>query len=65
LTVIDGREAIVEEIAATTELRPYIVEQFRTLLGTSAFVDALPGYLLPGALLAKAVCQFCKRESKK
>lgn len=49
LTVIDGRETIVDEIAAATELRPYIVEQFRTLLGTSAFVDAMPGYLLPDA----------------
>jgi len=49
LTVIDGREAIVQEIAAVTELRPYIVEQFRTLLGTPAFIDAMPGYLLPDA----------------
>jgi hypothetical protein len=49
LTVIDGREAIVDEIAAATELRPYVVEQLRTLLGTSAFVDAMPGHHLPDA----------------
>jgi len=31
------------------EVRHYIAEQFRTLLATRAFVDALPGYLLPDA----------------
>jgi hypothetical protein len=48
LTVIDGREAIVGEIAAANaDLRSYIAEQFRVLLKTAAFHDALPGYLLP------------------
>jgi len=47
LAVIDGREAIIEEIARAGEVRFYIAEQFRTLLETPAFVDALPGYLLP------------------
>ncbi len=47
LAVIDGREAIVEEIIRAGEVRFYIAEQFRTLLGTPAFVDAMPGYLLP------------------
>jgi hypothetical protein len=49
LAVIDGREQIVEEIAAVAEIRSYITEQFRTLLKTPAFIDALPGYLLPDA----------------
>ena len=49
LTVIDCREAIVSEIAGAMEVRHYIAEQFRTLLATRAFVDALPGYLLPDA----------------
>jgi len=47
LTVIDGREAIVQEIADTPTLRSYIAEQFRELLETPAFLDAMPGYLLP------------------
>jgi hypothetical protein len=49
LAVIDGREAIVEEIAALAEIQSYIAEQFQTLLETPAFIDGLPGYLLPDA----------------
>jgi hypothetical protein len=49
LAVVDGRVEIVSEIASTGDLRPYIAEQFRTLLGTPAFIDALPGHLLPDA----------------
>jgi hypothetical protein len=49
LAVIDGREAILEEIARAGEVRFYIAEQVRTLVETPAFVDALPGYLLPDA----------------
>jgi hypothetical protein len=58
LTVIDGREAIVDEITAAIDLRRYIAEQFRTLLGTSAFIDAVPGHFCQ-TLQAKTVCQFC------
>jgi hypothetical protein len=47
IAVIDGRETIVEEIARAGEVRLYIAEQFRIFLGTPAFVDAMPGYLLP------------------
>jgi hypothetical protein len=47
LIVVDGREAIVKEIAAATEVQPYIAEQFLTLLQARTFLDALPGYLLP------------------
>jgi hypothetical protein len=47
LTVIDGRETIVQEVAGTPALRSYIAEQFRELLETPEFLDALPGYLLP------------------
>lgn len=49
LTVIDGREAIVAEIASASEVRIYIAEQFRIFLETRAFVEALPGYFLPDA----------------
>lgn len=47
LTVIDGRDAIVGEIADTSPVRAYIAEQFVALLETPGFVDAMPGYLLP------------------
>jgi predicted nucleotidyltransferase len=47
LTVIDGRAAIVEEIAAAEEIRSFIAQEFRNLLAVPQFVDALPGYLLP------------------
>ncbi len=49
LTVMDGRPTILEEIALSTGLRPYIAEQFQSLLDTPAFLDALPGHLLPDA----------------
>jgi hypothetical protein len=49
LAVIDGREETVSEIARAGEVRAYIAGQFRALLEIPAFVEALPGYLLPGA----------------
>jgi|ERR1035438_81035 hypothetical protein len=47
LTFINGRAAIVEEIAAAEEIRSFIAQEFRDLLAVPQFVDALPGYLLP------------------
>ena len=49
LTVVDGRETIVGEIADTVAVRSYIAELFRAMLETRAFLDALSGYLLPDA----------------
>ena len=49
LTVIDGRPAIVAEVAAAEEVRSYIAQEFRELLAIPQFIDALPGYLLPDA----------------
>jgi len=45
--VVDGRPALAEEVRRAEEIRSYVQEQFRQLLDTSDFVDALPGYLLP------------------
>ena len=48
--VIDGRAELVQEIrSAQEEVRAYIASEINKLLGTQAFVDALPGYLLPDA----------------
>ena len=46
ITVVDGREQIVEEIdAAPTDLRNYIIQGVQQLLGSPDFNDALPGHL--------------------
>lgn len=48
VTVIDGREAIVAEIAAAPEaLRAYVIDAVRALLAAPAFNESLPGHL-PG-----------------
>jgi hypothetical protein len=47
LAVVDGRGEIVAEIAGTSALKSHIATEFQNLLGTPAFIDALPGYLLP------------------
>jgi predicted nucleotidyltransferase len=46
--VVDGRAELVEEIRARAEnVRAYIAAEFRKLLATPEFLDALPCYLLP------------------
>lgn len=48
IAVIDGRPEIIDEVrAAPSDVRTYIATEFRRLLTTRAFVDALPGFLLP------------------
>lgn len=48
LAVLDRREQLASEArAAEQEARGYIAGQFKTLLATSPFLDALPGHLLP------------------
>jgi hypothetical protein len=49
LAVVDGRGEIGAEIAGAGDLRSYIAREFRSLLENPAFIDALPGYLLPDA----------------
>jgi hypothetical protein len=48
--VLDGRPAIVDEVQAeAAPLREYLRSEIRSLLRTSEFIDALPGFLLPDA----------------
>ena len=48
ITIVDGRPELVKEIAASPkDLREYLGAEFRSLLATPAFRDALPGHLLP------------------
>ena len=46
LTIVDGRERIVEEIdKSRSDMKKYLIEAFRSLLEQDEFNDALPGYL--------------------
>ena len=48
VTVIDGRHEIFAELrGAAPAVRLYIASQLRQLLARRAFIDALPGFLLP------------------
>ena len=48
VTVVDGRENIVAEVdAAPPELRDYVVDSVRAMLGVTAFDEALAGHLPP------------------
>ncbi len=50
ITILDGRPELIEEIAGSPEdLREYLGAEFRSLLASPAFRDALPGHLLPDA----------------
>ena len=48
IAVVDGRPELLREVAeAPDDVRSYIASEARELLGTRAFIDALPGFLLP------------------
>jgi predicted nucleotidyltransferase len=56
INVIDGRIAILDEIAnAAPPLCAYLGDQFRKLLSLPNFIDYLPGMLFPDASLAERV----------
>ena len=46
ISVLDGRPTVVDDVAnSPTELRRYIGKEVGRLLGSSEFVNALPGHL--------------------
>jgi hypothetical protein len=48
ITVIDGREKIIDEVKnGPKELRGYVIESIRSLMAATAFAEALAGHL-PG-----------------
>jgi hypothetical protein len=47
LAVIDGREEIAEEINVATDVGAYVAGVLHSLIKDQAFLDALPGHLLP------------------
>ena len=47
VTIIDGRPEVVDEIPlAAADLRRYLSDEFKTLLSSRDFLEALPGHLL-------------------
>jgi hypothetical protein len=50
VTVIDGRPEVVEEVTSSPgNLKKFLSDEFRDLLSSRDFVEALPGHLLPDA----------------
>ena len=62
VSVIDGREALLNEIRRESdELRAYIEAEISSLLAARGFLDALPGYLLPDAASQSRISIVLKR----
>jgi hypothetical protein len=50
VTVVDGRAELVAEVrGAARDLQEYLSREFRALLSNRAFIEAVPGHLLPDA----------------
>ena len=50
VSVVDGRETLSDEVRdAGADLSRYVCRETTKLLANSAFIDALPGFLLPDA----------------
>lgn len=65
IAVGDGRGELTEEIhAAPEDSRAYIATVIRKLLATSAFLDALPGYLLPDQASQARISTLLRRWKK-
>ena len=62
IAVVDGRAELVKEIhAAPDDVRNYIASEIAKLLATPAFLDALPGYLLPDQASQGRVSKLLER----
>lgn len=65
VTVVDGREEIVEEVlAACEDLRLYLATRIKELIGVPNFLDALPGFLPPDSA-SQARVQIVEERFKK
>ena len=62
IAVIDGRSELVGEIgAAADDVRGYLAKQAKELLSSPAFIDALPGHVLPDAASQERVATILAR----
>jgi len=60
--VIDGRSMIIEELQREKpNLREYLRAEITRLLAVPAFIDALPGYLLPDAASQARITTVLRR----
>jgi hypothetical protein len=65
IAVVDGRPELVQEVAtAPDNVRNYIASEVGKLLATPAFLDALPGYLLPDATSQARITVLLDRLNK-
>lgn len=62
IAVVDGRAELLGEIqAAPGDVHSYIASEIKKLLAVGAFVDALPGYLLPDAASQSRISTVLER----
>ena len=62
IAVIDGRSELVGEVrSAVADVCGYLVKQFKELLSSPAFIDALPGHVLPDAVSQERVATIQAR----
>jgi hypothetical protein len=62
IAVIDGRSELVGEIrSAADDVRGYLAKQAKGLLSSPAFIDALPGHVLPDAASQERVATIIAR----
>ena len=65
IAVVDGREELAREVGETEEdVRRYVASEVKKILDTSAFLDALPGYLLPDAASQARITVLLERLRK-
>jgi predicted nucleotidyltransferase len=62
VTVVDGRPELVDEVhLAPMDLRKYLSDEFRALLSSRDFLEALPGHLRPDAASQQRLGLVLKR----
>jgi len=65
VTVIDGRSEVVDEVhLASADLQKYLSDEFRALLSSHDFQEALPGHLQPDAASQQRLSLVLNRMQK-
>jgi predicted nucleotidyltransferase len=65
LSVVDGRPELIEEVEASSQnLSTYLASEFRVLLQTARFIDALPAHLAPDPASQSRIPLLLKRIQK-
>lgn len=62
ITLVDGRPEVIEEVsAAPTDVKEFLADEFERFLGNRAFLDALPGHLMPDSASQQRIPILLKR----